>query len=166
MAKKKITYQEIRETVNEKGEVINEETYTQAMVNSEPSYIKLYLEDIAYLNNLNIKSDLLYELLKRMTYEHEIILNKAIKERVAKQINKTLSYVNNNITKLVHEKVLIRVATGIYQLNTYLFGKGSWKDIYKHRQELKLNLVYSSDNKRLIKFENYKTISKKESVIF
>jgi len=138
-----LAYQEktVKENL-ETGEIVEKENYKQFRAESEPSYIKLYIQDIAYLYNLNIKSELLYELLMYVNYNQEIIINKTIKERIAQKLNKSLSYVNNNITKLAKEEVLIRVGSGTYQINTYLFGKGSWKDIIKHRKSLTLNIFY------------------------
>jgi len=145
------TYEE-RTTINqETGEITEQQVVKQHKAEVEPSYIKLYLEDIAYFNGLNIKSDLLYELLRYVNYEQEIVLNKTIKGRVAEKIGKSLSYVNNQLTNLVNEEVLIRVGVGVYQLNTYLFGKGSWKDILKHRKSLHLEVFYSYQEGRTIK---------------
>jgi len=148
---KNIAYMETSIIKNEEtGEIVEKQEAKQFKAEVEPSYVKLYLEDIAYFNGLNIKSDLLYELLKYVNYKHEIIINKTVKTRIADSINKSLSYVNNNITKLVKDEVLIRIGTGTYELNSYLFGKGSWKDILKHRKSLQLNLFYDWRNGRTV----------------
>ncbi|OHE04666.1 replication/maintenance protein RepL [Sulfurimonas sp. RIFOXYB12_FULL_35_9] len=151
--KRTLAYLETNTTINELGETVEREQIAQFKAEVEPSYIKLYIEDIAYFYKLDISSDLMYALLKYVNYEQEIIINKAIKERIAKELDKSLSFVNNNLTKLVNNEVLIRVNTGVYTLNTYLFGKGSWKDIMKHRKSLKLNVFYSAAMGRQIKKE-------------
>ena len=66
------------------GEVKSEQTYTVLTVGAEPDYIKLYLRDVLHLTNLQPnQSSLLYELLKYLNYENEIILNSTIKKRIA-----------------------------------------------------------------------------------
>jgi len=152
--KRTLAYLETNTTINElTGETVEREQIAQFKAEVEPSYIKLYIEDIAYFYKLDISSDLMYALLKYVNYSQEIVINKAIKERIAKELNKSLSFVNNNLTKLVNNEVLIRVNTGLYCLNTFLFGKGPWKDIMKHRRSLKLNVFYSAESGRRIKKE-------------
>lgn len=149
-----LAYNEVKTTINqETGEILEREETKQYKAEVEPSYIKLYIEDIAYFYKLEISSDLMYALFKYVNYEQEIVINKAIKERIAKELDKSLSFVNNNITKLVKHEVLIRIDAGLYQLNTFLFGKGSWKDIMKHRKSLKLNVFYSGEYGRQIEKE-------------
>jgi hypothetical protein len=152
--KRTLAYLETNTTINQlTGETVEIEQIAQFKAEVEPSYIKLYIEDIAYFYKLDISSDLMYALLKYVNYTQEIVINKAIKERIAKELNKSLSFVNNNLTKLVNNEVLIRVGTGLYCLNTFLFGKGSWKDIMKHRKSLKLNVFYSAARGRQIQKE-------------
>ncbi|MDY0194309.1 MAG: replication/maintenance protein RepL [Aliarcobacter butzleri] len=148
-----IAYEENIVTINqETGEITERKNTKQYKAEVEPSYIKLYIEDIAYFYKLDISSDLMYALLKYVNYQQEIVINKAIKERIADEIGKSLSYINNNITKLVKNEVMIRVNMGVYQLNTYLFGKGNWKDIMKHRKSLELSLFYSyKDGRDILK---------------
>jgi hypothetical protein len=142
-----VAYQEDVSVINqETGEVTLEKKMKQYKASVEPNYIKLYIDDIDYFNHLNIKSVLLYEVLKEINYRHEIVINHGVKKRMADSIGKSLSYVNNNLTKLIKDEVLIRVDKGIYQLNSYLLGKGGWKDILKHRQSLDLNKFYNYDS--------------------
>lgn len=149
-----LAYNEVKSTINKlTGEIEEREEIKQFKAEVEPSYIKLYIEDIAYFYKLDISSDLMYALLKYVNYDQELVVNKAIKERIATELNKSLSFVNNNLSKLVKYEVLFRVNTGIYALNTFLFGKGQWKDIMKHRKSLKLNVFYSDKNGRKIEKE-------------
>ena len=66
---KKITYE--KETVDkETGESLK--TYSEAIVPREPDYVKLYLESITKLNDVQGWTDpVLYELLKLMNYRNE-----------------------------------------------------------------------------------------------
>ena len=149
---KSISQMETTTTENAKGE--REET-TQVKTFkpvTEPSYIKLYLQDISYLNNLPNGTDkILYEFLKYLNYENEIVLTKLIKERIAIKLNLSLGHINNKIQSLAKIEVLIRVGQGVYSINTFIIAKGKWPEIMKHRHNLKLNLFYSEENGREIK---------------
>ena len=135
---------ETKETINkETGEITEISIAKTFKAEAEPNYIKMYLEDLTYLNRLPKGIDsILFELLKYINYEHEIIINKGIKTRIAQKLEKSESYINNSIVKLVKSEMLIRKERGIYEINSYIFGKGSWKDIIKHRKSLKLEVFY------------------------
>ena len=67
----------------------------------------------------------------------EVIVNSALKRRIAKELNfKNIGSISNAITDLVKGKILIRKDVGIYQFNSYLFGKGDWQDIARLRLEI------------------------------
>ena len=150
---RQIAYQETTTTKNEKtGETTETSTTKQFKAEVEPSYIKLYLEDIAYLYNLPSNTpQIVFELLQFVDYNQEIILTKRRKEQIAKTLDKSLSHINNSITTLTKSEVLIKIDRQTYQLNTYLFGKGSWKDILKHRKSLQLEIFYSYKEGRTVK---------------
>jgi len=146
------TYEE-RTTINqETGEITEQQVVKQHKAEVEPGYIKLYLQDIAYLHNLPSNTpQIVFELLQFVDYNQEIILTKRRKEQIAKTLDKSLSHINNSITTLIKSEVLIKIDRQTYQLNTYLFGKGSWKDILKHRKSLHLEVFYSYQEGREIK---------------
>jgi len=145
------TYEETTTINNESGEVLETTSTKQFKVESEPNYIKLYLEDISYFNKLPKGSDgVLYEILKYINYEHEVTINMRMKNKIANTLGCSLGHVNNTIQDFAKKEVLIRVDRGVYSLNTYLFGKGSWKDILKHRKSLTLQVFYSEDGGRKI----------------
>lgn len=138
---------------NETGEVKEIVTTEHTRFASEPGYVKLYLQDIAYLTKLPKGSEgILYGVLRHVNYNHQVVLNKYIKEQIAADAGVTLKTVNNNITTFTKYGVLIRVATGVYEINTFLFGKGHWKDILKHRKGLKLEIEYNAESDRVVKF--------------
>jgi len=141
---------ETTETVNkETGEITQTSTAKVFKAEAEPNYIKMYLQDLTYLNKLPKGIDsILFELLKYINYEQEIIINKGIKSRIAEKLEKSESYINNSIVKLVKSEMLIRKDRGIYEINSYIFGKGSWKDIIKHRKSLKLEIFYEYQNEK------------------
>lgn len=104
----------------------------------EPNYIKLYLDTVLYLKDLpKGLNTILYALLKRMSYGNQLVLNAALKRQIAKEIELSVSSINNAITKFVKGELLERIDTGLYRVNPHIFGKGEWKDIAKIRMEVK-----------------------------
>ena len=98
------------------------------------------------MHNLPNSADkILFELIKYVNYDNEIIINKNVKERIAERLNISLSRVNMYISDLTKKNFLIRKARGVYILNPYVFGKGNWKDIYELRKALQLNVIFKDN---------------------
>lgn len=131
--------------VDEDGTVKSElrETY----VEKEPDYVKLYLQDIALLNDIpKWVGGVLYELLKRLEWgTNEIILNASVKRRIATDLGIAAKSVDNALVAFVKKNILSRVDTGIYRANPYLFGRGSWEDI----KRIRLSIVYDESGKHV-----------------
>ena len=75
---------------------------------------------------------MLVEVLKRSTYAEEgqmVYLNTFTKEQVCKATGKSLERMKQAIRIWVKNKILVRVARGVYQVNPYIFGKGEWRNI-------------------------------------
>ena len=128
------------------GEVLTETTIRRYR-GDEPAYIKLYLQDIAYLHGLPITaSDILTELLRYVTYgTQEIILNAPIKRRIAEATGMAVKTVDNRLQELVKKGIIDRVGAGIFVLNPYLFGKGDWKTIMELRNvNVHLQIIYDA----------------------
>jgi len=141
---------EVTTTINNDTGEITERTDAKGFkAEVEPNYIKLYLEDIAYLHKLpKGMPDIIYQLLPLVNYQHQIVITLHHKKLIAEALNVSAAHINNSITKLTKADVLIRVDRGVYELNSYLFGKGSWKDIIKHRKSLKLEIFYEYQNNK------------------
>lgn len=129
--------------INDSGEFVSKRANKTLSWGSEPSYIKLYLQDVLYLSDMPKKhSKILYELLKRASYAGDekgmmVALSSGLKRMMAKELNlKTTQSIDNALTDLVKGKVLYRIETGVYQFNPYLFGKGDWQDIARLRLEI------------------------------
>jgi len=154
---KKITYLEEEFKINnETGEIQEKSTCRTIHLPREEDYVKIYINHINYLNNLPQGLDaIIYALLKRINYQNEIVINSAIKRQIAKELKKTFNTINQYITKLVQNDILIRVDTGIYYLNPIFYGKGSWKDILELRKKLEITIEYQ-EGKYIIKHK-YKT---------
>ena len=75
---------------------------------------------------------MLVEVLKRSTYAEEgqmVYLNTFTKEQVCKATGKSMERMKQAIRIWVKNKILVRVARGVYQVNPYIFGKGEWRNI-------------------------------------
>lgn len=153
MDKSKIVYEKTQTITNhETGEITAEQTETITILPKEPPYIKVYLEDIAKIQDLPSGStNLLYELLKMMNYEsNEIFLNSALKRRIAEKLGiKNLKSIDNALTQFHQRNVLIRVDRGIYMANPNLFGKGTWQQVHRLRR-LSVRLIYGEDGSKEI----------------
>jgi hypothetical protein len=137
--KKKKVSKEVQETVtNDDGEKLFQKHIQESYVSKEPDYVKVYLDNILLINNLpsGIQKTL-NVLLKRMAYDNIVVLNAYIKKQMAQELGfSTVQSLNNNINKLVKEGIMNRKGTGTYEMNPFLFGRGSWENIKQIRFEV------------------------------
>lgn len=123
---------------------------TGAQLPKEPPFIKLYLRDLAHLRNLPVwVSGILYELLKKMDYSNEIVLNSTVKKRMAELLDINFRSIDNALVKLVSKKIFFRLGPGVYQANPYIFGRGNWGEVEK----IRLTVSYSADGEKHIEAE-------------
>ncbi len=143
----KITYKEKKETIDyETGEIKEEVEYTTIKIPKEDNYIKLYIKYITYMHNLpKGLHPIIYELIKYVNYDNKIIINKDVKETIAKRLKIKENTIKQHIYNLSKENILIRVAQATYILNPYIFGKGNWKDIYELRKNLEIDVIFTED---------------------
>ena len=145
-------YEETKTLNTETGEITETSTSKTFKAEAEPNYIKLYLQDISYLNELPKGTDsIIYELLKYLNYQQEISVNLHMKKKIADSLGVKHQHISNTIVKLAKQEILIKIDRGIYTINSHIFGKGSWKEIIKHRKTLKLEIFYDWQNGRTIK---------------
>lgn len=136
---------EITEVVDYTTGEVKSRTTTKRYRGDEPSYIKLYLQDISYLHGLpTTAGDLMHELLNYVTYgTQEIVLTATIKKRIADSIGIATKTLDNRLQDLVKKGIIDRVGSGTFTLNPYLFGKGDWKTILELRNSnIHLEIVY------------------------
>ena len=109
---------------------------------AEPEFVKLYLDCVAAFKGLSKSlNPILLGFLHRMTYAHTkdkwggqiIYTNAQLKKDIAAECGVTLKRVEQAITDFVKADVFRRVATGTYQVNACLFGRGDWIDIQNIR---------------------------------
>ena len=138
---------------NEHGEVIKHETtesFKYKITQKEPMFVKMYLDDIDLYSGLSDKeSTIMLNLLKMTTYEdNEISLSAGKKKELGRKLNVTNNYIDKTLSKLCKKNLFIRRDTGIYKLNPYIFGYGSWDKISKLRM-----IVEYDENGRSFKLE-------------
>ena len=131
----KVTYE--RTVIDrESGDIIEQEFIHKR--GAEPPFITLYLDCLCDFKGLSKSlNPILLEFLKYMTYANTsdpnggqvIYLNAALKRNIANATGKTVKRIEQAITDFVKTGVFARIATGTYQVNAELFGKGDWKDI-------------------------------------
>lgn len=137
----KVTNTISRTVVDEDGQITYQEEEKVINWGTEPNYIKVYLDTILYLKDLpKGLNSILYAFLKRMSYGNQLVINAALKRQIAKELELSLSSINNAISKFVKGELLIREDTGLYKVNPHLFGKGDWKDIAKIRLEVTFDM--------------------------
>jgi len=117
----------------------------------EPSYVKVYLQDVFYLRNISkTYLTVMYALLERVSFAGEsngmcVTVNKGVKKDICKEIGwNHPNSIDNAIQMLLKGKIIRRIDRGIYQFNPYIFGKGNWADIAK----LRVSVSYDEEHGR------------------
>lgn len=111
-------------------------------VPKEPFFIKLYLKDLALIRELPAwVTGILYELLKKMDYRNEIVLNSTIKNRMATELSIHPKTIDNALLKFTTKNILIRQGKGVFLGNPYLFGRGFWSEV----EEIRMTVVYRAN---------------------
>lgn len=131
----KVTFE--RTVINYMDGTVTEQEFTHIQ-GAEPPFIKLYIDCLFEFKGLSKSlNPILLEFLKYMTYANPsaphggqiIYLNGELKRTIAQATGKTVKRIDQAITDFVKSKIFTRIATGTYQVNADLFGKGDWKDI-------------------------------------
>lgn len=155
----------------ETGEILSQKINTAYTIPKEPDYIKLYIRDILYLQDMpeNL-TPFLMSLVKRMTYASSdwgncVVLNAAIRKVIQKECGyKARQTVYNNTRKLIQGGILKEIVKDVYQLNPYIFGRGEWKDIEKIRAEVSYSKIEGRTFKANFEYEEAKKIKLAEDL--
>jgi len=126
--KKNLTSLEEHTTIDKAtGEITTQKIIKKFKADTEPNYIRLYLSDISLLNKITkTENKVLLELIKITKYLNEIDITLTIKKRIAKNLNSTVGMVTKSLSLLNKAEIVIRVDSGCYLLNPFIFGKGDW----------------------------------------
>lgn len=147
--------------LNEHGEMVSKRANRTLSWGVEPPFIKLYLQDVLYIADMpKSHENILFELLKRATYAGDeygmtVTLSAGLKQMMAKTLQiKNVRSINNALSDLVKGEILFRIATGVYQFNPYLFGKGDWQDISRLRLEVSYDNIRGKTFKTVCEFKD------------
>lgn len=131
------------EVWDEQGNMVSKRANKTLSWGSEPPFVKLYLQDVLYLSDVpKSHESIIFELIKRATYAGDkygmtVTLSAGMKQIIAEELKiANVRSINNALSDLVKGKILFRIATGVYQFNSYFFGKGDWQDIARLRLEI------------------------------
>lgn len=120
------------------GEVIREESEVLLAKESEPEYIKLYLNCVCTFKGLNkALSPILIAFCSYMTWadsKHEkqvIFMNSYTKEQVGKDVGVTVDRVNQALRDITKADIFRKIEgkRGVYEVNPYIIARGKWTDI-------------------------------------
>lgn len=132
------------------GTVVSEETNisnTIRIVEKEPPYMKLYLDDLALLRQLSKMENLiLHEIFKITQYNtNRVILNKFYRDEISKKLDIKDQTIRNAISKLSKLDLLIKQGTGVYILNPHYFGIGDWSSL----KGLRMTIEYTQQGRTI-----------------
>ena len=142
-------HEKIEQTVNyETGEITEHKLVTSSSFEKEPDYIKLYLDDIMRLSSIpKSGNNLLMALLKRMTYENEIVIVKSIREEMCSFLGIADITFRKSMDVFCEKGILTKKNKNVYLANPDLFGRGTWQDI----KSIRLLIEYNSKGRFIIR---------------
>lgn len=120
---------------------------TIRVVEKEPPYMKLYLDDLALLRQLSKMENLiLHEIFKITQYNtNRVILNKFYRDGIAKALDIKDQTIRNAISKFSKMNLLIKQGTGVYILNPANFATGDWATL----RGLRMTIEYTNQGKEV-----------------
>lgn len=142
-AERKAIYEKVNQVTDiSTGEVVREESEVVLPRESEPEYIKLYLDCVCTFKGLNkALSPILVAFCSYMTWadsKHDrqvIFMNSYTKEHVAEDVGISVDRVNQALRDITKADIFrkIKGKRGVYEVNPYIIAKGKWTDIKKLR---------------------------------
>jgi hypothetical protein len=129
-------------------------------VETEPPYYKVYVDTIGRIQGIPYAVRAFVGALgKFMTYEGTIQLTKKAKGKIAEELKVTEGTIANYLTKATKTGLLINNGGGEYCFHPSVMGRGTWKDVKKHRTDLYnhavgiVRLDHTPDNGTVQRFE-------------
>ena len=137
-------------TKDNNGNIVSDESTMQThlrLVNKEPAYMKLYLDDISLLKQLTkIENLILHEIFKITQYNtNRVILNKFYRDGICESLEIKDQTVRNAISKFAKLDLLIKEGVGVYILNPFHFGIGEWSEL----RGLRMVIEYTNEGKKI-----------------
>mgnify|MGYP001180218860 CR=1 FL=1 len=147
--KKKVSKTSQTISINhETGEIIESAETKTYVVDREPAYIKVYLDDIIRLNDLpKGMARILMEMVKTMGYNNVFVAYMPVKKHICEKLGIKIDYLNKCINTFHKKGLLIRKDRGVYIADPNLFAKGKWEEI----KDLRLVIDYKKDGTKELK---------------
>lgn len=140
------------------GEVKEEIRRGSYRYETEPGYIKLYLEDLLKLTSgMKSYTKVLLYLMKHCSFASDeqaqcVQLSTGVKKMMMQELGyKSLQVIDNCLLGLKRAGIIMGVAEGLYMLNPKYFGRGDWRDISK----LRMTIDYDNTGKMINTFVSY-----------
>lgn len=139
---KKTIFESIITVTDEDGVIREQKTESVGISESEPDYVKLYLDCLCTFKGLSTAlSPVLIAFCHFMTWadsEHQkqlIFTNSYVKEQVAAMTGLKIDRVNKALKSIVDAGIFVRIPKrrGVYEVNPFIIAKGKWSDIKKLR---------------------------------
>ncbi|MGL4873260.1 MAG: replication/maintenance protein RepL [Clostridium sp.] len=117
------------------GEILNTKTTSSFVTNSEPDYVKVYLNTMCAFNGLSTSiSPVLFEFCKHMSWANDkqvLRVDKFIKEEVARAVNLSVDRINQILREICKSGIFIKEINyrGVYRVNPYFIARGDWSTI-------------------------------------
>ena len=145
--------------INTDGEILSTEhdrTF-KSVRDSEPSYIKFYLQDTERFDLLKRGTEkLLKELFKYISYnDNRIYLNSTIRKTISDKLNIKEQTLSNGLNELKTQQLLIHLDKNVYMANTLYFGKGEWAKLKKHRKNIGIEVKKIIVNGKITEVTNF-----------
>jgi len=143
MNKKVIRLEDSRVVNSETGEIVQETNTVTWQIPKEPNYVKVYLDQIVVLADLNgWIAKILWELVQQSGWANEgqlIIINASYKRLLSEKLGLKVQTITNAISELAKKRIILKKDRGLFLLNPQFFGKGDWADVSKIRYQVELS---------------------------
>ncbi len=129
--------------VDQDGQILRHEVERvfKAKKDTEPAYVKLYLENITKVTDLKRGSiDVLIKLIELVEYNtNKVVLTPTHRKIIAKSLSIEMGSLSNSLTDLKKSGILQDVDKGIFLLNPNILAKGEWSKIKHIRTSISEN---------------------------
>jgi len=135
----------------ETGEISSSETTETRFIESEPPFVKIYIEDVCLLNRVpKSQQDVLYHLIKKLDYDGFITISTRYRQQICNALDIKPQTLSNKIQALCKAGLIKVTSKNEYEANPHFFGRGSWVDIYNRRSkgDFSVTIKYTSDGKK------------------
>lgn len=150
-------------TYNQDGVITSIEEERTIQVGKEPSYYKVYLQDIAMVFGLSPSEQKVFEVLcANMGFGNRVVLIKAVKNKMTELTGYSYDTIRKAIQVLTQKKILISEDRACYIVNPNYAARGEWADI----KAMRIVIDYSERGRNIeVQKLTKKTIIIKESAV-